>query len=456
MFSQLLAIARNTFVESVRQPIFFVLVGVSGILQIFNSLLSTYSMGYTDTTEVTGDDKLFLDIGLATVLFCATLLASFVATAVISREIEQKTALTVISKPVGRPLFVLGKYLGVAGAVSAAVALMMAFFLLALQHGVMSRAWDSFDRPVLILGVGSALLAVAVATWGNYFYGWVFSSAAVYLMVPLVLLALVATLAFGPDWKAHASLAEVMTKEVKPTILTACAGVALAMLVLTAVAVACSTRLGQVMTIVVCFGVFLFGLLSNHLVGRYAYRNSAAETIGALEAQNDPDLDFRDAGDVWLIRLKGEPRTTFKPGDSLYYASDPSGVEMHVPRHPRFTGDVNSVTDVNQPGSGPAVVVRAVEGRGKDLIVVNAGGLATRSRPYLGDYVFAGPTRVNWLARVVWGVTPNVQFFWLVDAVTQGHTVPLRYAGLLVVYSACQITALLGLAVFLFQKREVG
>ncbi len=456
MSSQLLAIARNTFVESVRQPIFFVLVGVSGILQVFNSLLSTYSMGYSDSAEVSGDDKLFLDIGLATVLFCATLLASFVATAVISREIEQKTALTVISKPVGRPLFVLGKYLGVAGAVGAAVALMLAFFLLALQHGVLSRASDSIDQPVLVLGLGSVVLAVAVATWGNYFYGWVFSSSAVFLMLPLVLLALAATLAFGPDWRVHHSVAEAMTKEVKPTILTACAGVTLAMLVLTAVAVACSTRLGQVMTIVVCFGVFLFGLLSNHLIGRHAFRNSAAETIAVLEAQNDPDLDFRDAGDVWLMRLKGEPRTNFKVGDSVYYASDPSGVEMHVPRHERFTGDVNGVTDVNQPASGPAVFVRAVEGNGKDLIVVNAGGLAVTSRPYVGDYVFAGPTRVNWLARIVWGVAPNVQFFWLVDAVTQGHSVPLRYALLLVVYSACQIAALLSVAVFLFQKREVG
>lgn len=456
MVPQLLAIARNTFVESVRQPIFFVLVAVAGVLQLFNSMLSTYSMGYTDVTEVSGDDKLLLDVGLATVLFCATLLAAFIATAVVSREIEQKTALTVISKPVGRPLFVIGKYLGAAGAVLAAVALMLAFFLFALQHGVMSRALDHYDYPVVVLGLGSTLLAVAIATWGNYFYGWVFSSSVIFLMVPLALLALLATLAFGPDWKVHKDMAEVFAKEVKPTVLAACGGVALAMLVLTAVAVACSTRLGQVMTIVVCFGVFLFGLLSNHLVGRHAFRNTPAEVITAVDILADADQDFLDPGDACRIRLKGEPRANFKAGDSLYYASDPSGVEMFVPTHARFTGDLSSVNDLARPPSGPAVVITDVQDNGKALTVVNAGGIQASHPPEVGDFIFTQPTRVNWLPRLLWGIAPNVQFFWLVDAVTQGHSVPVRYAGLLVVYSVCQIVALLGIAVFLFQTREVG
>jgi polysaccharide pyruvyl transferase WcaK-like protein len=40
MFTQLLAIACNALVESVRQPIFFILIAVSGVAQVFNNLLS--------------------------------------------------------------------------------------------------------------------------------------------------------------------------------------------------------------------------------------------------------------------------------------------------------------------------------------------------------------------------------------------------------------------------------
>ena len=109
MFGQTLAIARNTLVESIRQPVFFILVLACGIMQAANNFFSAYSMGFSDSAEVSGDNKMRLDIGLSTVPVCATLLAAFLATSVVSRDRGQDR-LTVISKPVGRPLFVIGKY----------------------------------------------------------------------------------------------------------------------------------------------------------------------------------------------------------------------------------------------------------------------------------------------------------------------------------------------------------
>src|SRR5690242_17231027 len=117
MLQKTTTIARNTFVEAVRQPIFFVMIVICGVLQLFNTWSTGFSMGYSDSAEVSGDNKLLLDIGLATVLVCGMLLAAFVATAVVSREIENKTVLTVVSKPIGRPTVVLGKYLGVAASI---------------------------------------------------------------------------------------------------------------------------------------------------------------------------------------------------------------------------------------------------------------------------------------------------------------------------------------------------
>ncbi|MEO0632432.1 MAG: hypothetical protein AAFY46_17145, partial [Planctomycetota bacterium] len=91
MISQILGIARNTLIESLRQPIFFVMVVVSGLLQWLNTASAAYSMGYTTSAEVSGDDKLLLDIGMGTIFLFGTLLAAFQATAVISREIVDKT-----------------------------------------------------------------------------------------------------------------------------------------------------------------------------------------------------------------------------------------------------------------------------------------------------------------------------------------------------------------------------
>ena len=70
-----------------------------------------------------------------------------------------------------------------------------------------------------------------------------------------------------------------------PQITIACFAVLLSMMVLTAVAVAASTRLGQVMTIVVCMGVFLFSLLSNHMVGRRAFDNPVVGRIASVERE---------------------------------------------------------------------------------------------------------------------------------------------------------------------------
>ncbi|MGQ0626673.1 MAG: hypothetical protein ACT4PL_01070, partial [Phycisphaerales bacterium] len=112
MLPLIFTIARTTFLESVRQPVYGLLIALCGLFQVINTSSLGYSLGYGDSSEVSGDNKLLLDVGLATILFCGTLLAGFVATAALSREIENKTVLTVVSKPVPRPVVVIGKYIG--------------------------------------------------------------------------------------------------------------------------------------------------------------------------------------------------------------------------------------------------------------------------------------------------------------------------------------------------------
>ncbi len=451
MIRQLFNIAGNTFIEAVRQPVYFVALTAGWLLQILNVALSGYNMGLTDNAEVTKDDKMLLDVGLATVFVVCTLLAAMICTSVVSREIENKTALTVISKPIGRPIFVVGKFLGATAAVLLAGMILSIFFLLGLRQGVMSTVRDHVDMVVVTFGLGAVAISVLIGAWGNYFYGWVFSSTTAFLMAPLTLLAWFGTMVLGEGWVIQ----EIGT-DWKPNVMMTVACVLLSLPVLSAIALAASTRLGQVMTIVVCAGVFMGGLLSNHVFGRRAIVNEPIGRIETVEVLRDSDGDLSDPGDAWSLTLEASPAQVIERGRMIHYASAPSGLGMATPGQTAFDGDP---TDGNElvDTAARALVLRAMTGDKLQTIeLVNAGGFRPERVPAERDYLFLSETAFNPLSLGVWGIVPNMQFFWLVDAVTQAHPIPPRYVGMTALYALSQVIALNGLAIFLFQRREVG
>ena len=86
MFQQTFAIFRNTFFESIRQPIMLVVLMVATIAIILANPLAAFTME--------NDQPHAHRHGLATVFICGCLLAAFIATNVLGREIENRTALT--------------------------------------------------------------------------------------------------------------------------------------------------------------------------------------------------------------------------------------------------------------------------------------------------------------------------------------------------------------------------
>ncbi|MHC4416406.1 MAG: hypothetical protein ACYS0G_14115 [Planctomycetota bacterium] len=259
MLGQTLAIIRNTFFESIRQPIMLVVLMVATIALVFSNLLAGFTME--------DDQRMMIDLGLSTVFISGTLLAAFIATNVLNREIENRTVLTVVSKPVNRPIFVLGKYLGVAAALALAAAYLGFVFLLVELHGVLQTVRDPVHQPVIVFGVGAAFLGVGAGVWCNYFYGKVFASTVIALVTPLAGLAYLFSLMFD-----HGFALQPMGVSFNGQLLLALVGITMAILVLTAIAVAASTRLGQVMTLCVTLGVFLLGMLSDWIFGRQLNR----------------------------------------------------------------------------------------------------------------------------------------------------------------------------------------
>ncbi len=451
MVRQTLTIARNAFLESVRQPVYFIVVVLAAILLIFTTASTGYSMAYSDASEVGGDNKLLLDIGLATVFVAGGLLAAFIATAVLTREIENRTVLTVVSKPIPRPVLVIGKYLGVAIAMIIATLIMLAVMQMAVRHGVLTTAADRLDGPVIIFGLLAFLISVGVAGWCNYFYGWVFSQTATLLLCPLMLLAWLGVLLVGKGW-----VVQPIGTDFLPQITIAAGAMILAQLVLTAIAIAASTRCGQVMTIVVASIVFFVGLLSNGLFGSNAIRNTHIGKVIAAEPVLAGHTCFEHVGDAFTLEFEFPPHKTVRPGDSFYYGPNPNGFALAVPNFTPFEGDVNSRTDKYGEGVPAGVIVESVDG--KEIVIRHIGNqqLAKLRVPGPGDYAFLQPTQFKPIWIMLWGVVPNMQIFWLADAVTQGHNIPLSHLLLVVGYAFAQIVAILALAIFLFQGREVG
>lgn len=452
MLQQTLPIARNAFVESLRQPIFLLLVLLSGVLQVFNTWNTGYSMGYTESGEVSGDNKLLLDIGMSTVFVAATILAAFIATSVLSREIDNKTILTVVSKPVSRPILILGKYFGVAAAISIATVTMLLFLLLAIRHGVMSTASDELDGPVLFFGLMAVIAALVLAAWTNYFYGWNFPQTAVSLLFPFVALGYFLTLCFSKTWKVQSPIVDF-----KPQITLACMCLMMAVLVLTSIATAASTRLKQVATIGVCLVVFLFSLLSNHLLGQNAFHNQSAGIVKQATSLDLKRDELSRPGDSYTIELLQDPVPAFKPGDSFYYGPSPNGAALYVTEFPPFTGDASDGSLFVNPQTPFALVVTEAKGKVVTVRVAGGGGATHVLRtPSEGDYVFHEPTRYTYAALIPWMVLPNLQDFWYIDAVSQNQPIPPYHVAMVMVYGLAQIAVFLSLGVILFQRRDVG
>ncbi|MBG83141.1 MAG: hypothetical protein CMJ40_01190 [Phycisphaerae bacterium] len=252
MFQQILAIIRNTFFESVRQPVVLVVLVGASLLIVLSNPLSAFTMDE--------NQRMLIDIGLATIFMSAALLSGFIATSVLGREISNKTALTVISKPVGRPLFVLGKFVGVALAMMLSTLFLFMIFMLVETHAVLETVQDPIHLPVVIFGSTAFLLGWGVAAWCNYFYNMVFTSSVIFFTTPLLLLAWVLSINFGPDFSSRP-----MGLGLKPDLWLAIVAMMMAILMMCAIAVAVSTRAGQLMTILVTVGLFLLGLLSDSI-----------------------------------------------------------------------------------------------------------------------------------------------------------------------------------------------
>jgi len=106
LFTRTGVIARATLKEGLRNPVFI-------LMTVFISSFLIISI-YIPFFAMKDETKFFIQCALATVLMGGMVIGLWIASSTVTEEIEGKTAMTLLSKPINRRQFILGKFLGLA------------------------------------------------------------------------------------------------------------------------------------------------------------------------------------------------------------------------------------------------------------------------------------------------------------------------------------------------------
>jgi ABC-type Na+ efflux pump permease subunit len=117
-----LVIARHTFIESVVQPIYALLLTFGAVIVGIFALLPFFTLGE--------DTIMFKSVALDVILLLVLIVTLFATSRSIFDEIEDRTMLTLMSKPVQKWEVLVGKYLGIITAAAIAVAVLGVILIL--------------------------------------------------------------------------------------------------------------------------------------------------------------------------------------------------------------------------------------------------------------------------------------------------------------------------------------
>ena len=186
-------IAANTFRESVRDRVLYNLV-------LFVLILVGASV-FISELSVNQEAKFIATLGLSSMLVFGGLIAIFIGVGLVYKEIDRRTIYNLLSKPVHRHEFIIGKYLGLCLTLFVNSAVMLVAIELALMyvnHGFSPLQWPVFVAGALIYAELALLVAIAL----------MFSSFSTPLLAALFSFALYVIGQFSADLKLAAGLAQ--------------------------------------------------------------------------------------------------------------------------------------------------------------------------------------------------------------------------------------------------------
>ena len=149
-------VAVAVFKESVRDRVPYSLVVFAVILMGASFLMSRLTAGQ--------DFKVIKDLGLATMNAMGLLIAIFIGTGLVSKEVERRSIYAVLAKPLSRSSFLVGKYAGLVLTLAVNLGMMTAAFYLMLQY--MNWTTDDWIKQGWRAPAHDPRLLVAIALIG--------------------------------------------------------------------------------------------------------------------------------------------------------------------------------------------------------------------------------------------------------------------------------------------------
>jgi len=139
MTNRIGAIAFNTFREAVRDRVLYNLI-LFALLMIGSSLL-------LGQITIAVQKQLLINLGLTAISIFGVLIAIFIGIGLVSKEIDKRTLYTVLTRPVQRWEFIVGKFFGLAGTLVVNAGLMTIGFFVALLF--LMRGLERSDASIL-------------------------------------------------------------------------------------------------------------------------------------------------------------------------------------------------------------------------------------------------------------------------------------------------------------------
>ena len=176
-FGRIWAIASNGFREVIRDRILY-LIGLFALLLFL-------ALRLLPEIAASTENKIFLDLGLAAIELLGVIVAIMVGTGLINKEIEKRTLLVLIPKPISRAELIIGKHLGLTGVIAVLTVAMTVIYLILLS-------FSQIDYPIgsilvstfylflklslliavaLVFGVFTSSLLAALLSFGVYLMG---------------------------------------------------------------------------------------------------------------------------------------------------------------------------------------------------------------------------------------------------------------------------------------------
>jgi ABC-type transport system involved in multi-copper enzyme maturation permease subunit len=153
LIGRILAVAANTYRETVRERVLYNLV-------LF-ALVMTASGLFMKQLSIRQDERIVKDVGLAAMELFGTLIAVFIGVGLVSKEIERRSLYPLLAKPLDRAELILGKFAGLGFTLLVNVTVMTAGLYLTLA--TTRRAFDpNLIKAVYAMYLG-LLLVVALA-----------------------------------------------------------------------------------------------------------------------------------------------------------------------------------------------------------------------------------------------------------------------------------------------------